>query len=115
MCFDSYERHTLPASVCALLLALIRLTVPSVSHAQFDWGSECTAGSGSFAVTVPAREALVLRTLPSGKSNALVELTSARDLDIVLVDVVTDTEIVASPADLLNQDVEACATYAGVG
>ncbi len=67
----------------------------SLSNAQFDWGGDCSDGAGSFDVSVPTRATLLPGTIPDGKSNVLVELNAARDLDIVLVDVSTGTEIVA--------------------
>jgi hypothetical protein len=79
----------------------------------FDWGSDCSEGSGSFVRRLNRNANAAVGTIPAAKRHVTVKLTSASDVDIQLADEATGFEIIAWPNGLLAGDAEECAEYAG--
>jgi hypothetical protein len=96
----------------AMLLASV--CVPGVARAGFEWGGDCTSGSGTFVEFVPQGTFSEIGGIPTGKVDVTIELESPRDVDIQLVDVQTGTEIIAWPNGLLSGPSYGCTTYEGV-
>ena len=96
----------------SISLALFVLAAPA--HAQFDWGGSCSAGSGEFIQDVGAWEHATLGVIPAGQTDVRVELSSAYDVDVVLVDVDTGEVIVGWPTGVLRAGGDGCAIRAGV-
>ncbi len=99
-------------AACCLLLPLTLLATPA--YGSFDWGGDCTSGDGNFVEFVPQAAFAEVGVIPAGKVNVDIELTSANDVDIQLIDEATGTEIIAWPNGLLNGPANGCATYEGV-
>ncbi|MCA9679211.1 MAG: hypothetical protein KC464_29545, partial [Myxococcales bacterium] len=91
------------------------LDVADVSQAStFDWGSDCSSGSGSFTDAIPYRSTKSVGLIPVGKRDVSIELDSAVDVDVQLVDRATGTQIIAWPSGLLHGATAACTTYRDV-
>jgi hypothetical protein len=57
------------------------------SAGGFDWGDQCSAGSGRFGLELPERFAKeTVGDIPSGKEGVVVYLEAGEDLDVVLYD-----------------------------
>ena len=56
------------------------------ASADFDWGSGCAGGNGSFAVNLTRGKIKSLGLIPTGKWNVEVRLSAAADVDIQLYD-----------------------------
>lgn len=82
--------------------------------AGFDWGSDCSSGSGSFSQSIPQHATVSVGEIPARKRNVRVELAAEEDVDVQLIDVQTGTEIIAWPSGILNGPTEECTTYHGV-
>lgn len=97
-----------------LSLAALACAAPSVAHAGFDWGGDCSSGAGSFVEFVPQGTFSEVGEIPEGKVGVTIDLESPRDVDIQLIDVLSGTEIIAWPNGLLSGPGYACTTYEGV-
>jgi len=95
----------------ALLAASL---APTSAVAGFEWGGDCSSGSGNFIEFVAQGSLSEVGEIPAGKVDVVIELASPQDVDIQLIDVQTGDEIIAWPNGLLNGPSEACATYDGV-
>ncbi|MCO4770238.1 MAG: hypothetical protein KDA24_09430 [Deltaproteobacteria bacterium] len=99
------------ASVAALACASL---APTPAVAGFDWGGDCSSGSGSFVEFVPQGTFSEVGEIPEGKVGVSIDLESPRDVDIQLIDVWTGTEIIAWPNGLLNGPSYGCTTFDAV-
>lgn len=65
-------------------------------HAGFDWGgnSEACSGEGTFEQQITFYDTVTVGTIPSGKEDVFIRLTSDEDVDIQLFDSTTNTPIV---------------------
>lgn len=106
-------RPTTIRLVLAVFIAFTGVSIARTSFAAFNWGGDCSTGASAFDESVPYRATVVLGTIPSGKRDVTIELDADHDIDIVLVDVETGTEIVAWPDGHLNGDAEECANWRG--
>lgn len=83
--------------------------------AGFNFGGKCEGGSGSFGQAIKKDGTVdVPGTIPVGKMNVVVKLTSNKDVDVQLVDKATGVEIVAWPSGLLSGAGRATVLYNGV-
>ncbi len=98
-----------PIPLTALLLLL-----PAPAAAGFDWGGDCSSGTGEFEQFVPRNQTATVGQVPEGKASVRIDLTAADDVDVQLIDVLTGTEIIAWPSGLLSGPTEDCATWQGV-
>ncbi len=80
----------------------------------FDWGSDCSSGSGQFTDSIPLQQTKTIGEIPANKRNVTILLDANADVDVQLVDKLTGDEIIAWPSGLLNGDSFACATYKDV-
>ncbi len=80
----------------------------------FDWGSDCSAGSGEFTDAIPYRATKIIGDIPVGKRNVSIMLDSGVDVDVQLIDKASGAEIIAWPNGLLSGAGQACTTYKGV-
>ena len=71
------------------------------AEADFDWGSWCDGGNGSFSIQTE-QQVVVVGEIPPGISGVEIYLVSTNDLDIQLYDKETNTEIIAWPSGILN-------------
>lgn len=104
-------------TVLATLLgtASIILCISPCAQAEgFDWGGDCSSGSDSFEHYVAQNDFVTVGTLPAGKRQVRIDLQSATDVDVQLIDATTGVEIIAWPNGLLAGANLASATYAGV-
>ena len=97
-----------------VVFACASLFLLPAAQAGFEWGGDCSSGSGAFTEFVPRTQTMSVGVIPSGKRSVAVSLESAQDVDIQLIDVATGTEIIAWPNGLLNGATEDCTTYEGV-
>jgi Calcineurin-like phosphoesterase len=79
----------------------------------FDWGSGCKGGSGTFTQDISKNTVVTVGTIPVGKANIEIKLTSAKDVDIQLF-AEDGTKIVQWPDGQLNAEGEGSVTYKGV-
>ncbi len=100
--------------VVSIAVLVLLLLVPTAALAGFDWGGDCTSGSGTFVEFINQGSLTEVGEIPSGKVDVTIELESPRDLDIQLLDLDTGTEIIAWPNGLLNGPSGGCTTYEGV-
>jgi|GEM_PF-1186595 len=102
------------ASVLGAALALGACLFSTSAAAQFDWGSDCESGEGSFLQDIPHEATVDVGVIPAQKGNVSIALDSDVDVDIQLIDEQTGTEIIAWPSGRLNGPSEACTTFQGV-
>jgi len=82
----------------------------------YSWAAVPTCsevGSGSFSQPVSQNATIVVGDIPAGKTNIVIELkeTSARDVDVQLVDKADGKEVIAWPSGLLNSAGPTATTY----
>ena len=93
-------------------LAFAFLFLPCTAAASgFDWGSDCSSGDGSFDQYIPWYQTADVGDVPIGKRAVFVELNADDDVDVQLIDVASNTEIIAWPNGLLNGAGEDCVTH----
>ena len=80
----------------------------------FDWGSDCSAGSGEFTDSIPYRSTTTIGDIPIGKRNVAILLDSDVDVDVQLLEKATGKQIIAWPSGLLSGAGRACTEYKGV-
>lgn len=97
-----------------MLPVLLAMLLPTTHAETFDWGDDCTSGSGNFAQYIDQSTTEDVGYIPTDKSNVEIALTSATDVDVQLIDVATGTEIIAWPGGLLNGASYDCVTYEDV-
>ncbi len=97
-----------------MLRILILLLLPSPALASFDWGGDCSSGTGEFEQYVPQAQTAEIGEIPAGKADVRIDLTAEEDVDVQLIDVLTGTEIIAWPSGLMSGSGEQCATWQGV-
>ena len=100
------------AASLALSAALCFLFTGS-AYAGFDWGGDCSSGSGAFTEYVPHDQIITLGDIPTGKANVVISLDSDKDVDVQLIDALTGVEIISWPNGLLNGESEECTFYEG--
>ena len=88
--------------------------VSRASSGSFNWGSDCSAGSGGFSEAIARNATTTIGDIPSGKRNVRIDLRSAEDVDIQLIDKATGHEIIAWPSGDLSGASEQCTSYRGV-
>jgi hypothetical protein len=86
----------------------------SAHESGFDWGGDCSTGSGQFQANVPQGQTSVVGTIPVRKRDVRIDLTSPTDVDVQLIEVATGHEIIAWPYGDLNGPSQACTSYKGV-
>jgi hypothetical protein len=98
-----------------------RLLVRAFGYAEgtaqitYQWAAVDTCdeqGDGRFEQTISRRTSVAVGDIPAGKTNALVRLSSANDLDVQLHD--GPTAIVRWPDGILNGPWEQSIEYAGM-
>jgi len=94
-----------------LLTLLMLFAFPTAASAGFDWGSDCSEGSGAFQQFIPHDAITSVGDIPSGKLDVFIELQADTDVDVQLIDVMTGTEIIAWPDGLLNGPSEECVEF----
>jgi hypothetical protein len=82
--------------------------------AGFDFGGDCSSGTGAFTQFVARNASTVVGEIPINKRNVRVDLRAIEDVDIQLVDKATGHEIVAWPYGDLSGPRAGCASYGGV-
>lgn len=92
------------------LIALL-LLLPSPAFASFDWGGDCSSGSGEFEQFVPHTQTITVGGVPVGKAEVRIDLTAANDVDVQLIDDLTGQQIIAWPQGMLSGPDEACTTF----
>lgn len=103
------------ASHLAIATALLApFALVSEAHADLDFGTDCSSGSGRFVQAIVQGDTVEIGTIPVGKRRVRIELDSQADVDIQLVDVQTGHPIVAWPNGDLSGPTDACATFEGV-
>ncbi len=80
----------------------------------FNWGSDCSAGSGQFDQAIAHNQITAIGVIPVNKRNIRIDLTSPSDVDVQLIDEQTGHQIIAWPSGDLSGAGEACTTYHGV-
>ncbi len=80
----------------------------------FDWGSDCSAGTGDFSQFIAEQATTTIGDIPEDKRNVRIDLRSAQDVDVQLIDKATGYEIIAWPSGALSGAGKACTTYEGV-
>jgi len=70
-------------------------------------------GQGAFQQLVQKDSDVVVGEIPAGKDSVVIRLTSAKDVDVRLVDSVTGTQIIAWPDGKLSGPARECTSYAG--
>ncbi len=88
--------------------------VAGTAFADFDWGTDCSDGEGTFTQAVPFRAYATVGTIPAGKRGVEVLLDAENDVDVQLIDVATGAEIIAWPNGLVSSSGEGCATFEGL-
>lgn len=97
-----------------LLTLGICATLASIASADFDWGSDCSAGQGQFEQEIAERDAVKIGEIPANKANVVIDLASAEDVDLQLFDKATGKAIIAWPEGLISSDDAAKTSYHGV-
>ena len=98
---------------CFLFIFATFLLTQTHAEADFDWGSWCDGGNGSFSIQTE-QQVVVVGEIPPGISGVEIYLVSTNDLDIQLYDKETNTEIIAWPSGILNGHGRQSADYQGV-
>ena len=101
------NRH---ATLSALLICLS--ASPSLADG-FDWGDDCSNGSGNFSQYIAEQAIVKVGEIPQGKRNVAVKLRSPADVDVQLVDLSTGTIVVGWPSGILNGPTTAETSYGG--
>lgn len=86
---------------------------PEVSSG-FNWGSKCDGGNGSFEQAIPQDATVEVGEIPAEKHNVRIELKSASDVDVQLLDKDTGFKIIAYPDGLLGGEsggAQHCASW----
>lgn len=81
------------------------------AQAGFNWGGNCTGGSGSFNQPVAKSKVLLVGTIPPNKKDVSIRLTSAKDVDIQLIDKATNKLLIAWPKGVLHSSGKSCTTF----
>ena len=69
------------------LRAIIQVALcAAAAHAGFDFGTGCAGGSGTFNVELAEGSTATLGTIPAGKRDVKIFLSSDADLDVQLYD-----------------------------
>lgn len=100
-----------------LLVASLMLTNAYALNDGFDFGEECTGGSGTFQQQInhymgDYENAISVGNIPAGIKDLNITLTSDKDVDIRLY--AGDDKLVHWPYGLLNDPTAKSATYKGV-
>ncbi len=94
------------------LLTLLSLTaLPAVASAGFDWGGDCSEGSGEFEQFIHHQAVAFVGDIPTGKRDVFIELEADTDVDVQLIDVITGTEIIAWPSGMLSGPSDECVDF----
>ena len=94
-----------------LLTTFMLMASPAIASAGFDWGSDCSEGSGDFQQFIPHDAVTTVGEIPSGKLDVRIELWADTDVDVQLIDLLTGTEIIAWPNGLLSGPSEDCVDF----
>lgn len=113
------SRTILPLLLCTCAAACaVETTDPATDHvaraATFDWGGDCSFGSGSFSQYIARSATTAIGDIPAGKRNVRIDLRAAADVDVQLIERSTGHQIIAWPSGDLNGPTEACTTYKNV-
>lgn len=90
------------------------IAAPSLALAGFDWGGDCSSGSGEFEQFVPDEALVTVGDIPAGKADVRIDLTSPEDVDVQLLDALTGAAIIAWPDGLLSGPSQDCVVYEDV-
>ena len=94
------------------LLLVSALTFSGSAYAGFNFGGDsCADGSGTFSQAIPHNKTAEVGVIPVGMSNVKVDLTSPVDVDIQLIDVLTDAPIVHWKTGVVTGGQASCAIY----
>jgi uncharacterized protein YkwD len=88
------------------------------AFAEFDWGTGCEGGSGTFQQYIQSwnedpENAVTVGTIPAGMKNVYIGLNSDKDVDIRIYDA-DGTPVVHWPHGILSAPSTQSATYNGV-
>lgn len=90
------------------------ISAAPAAAATFDWGSDCSAGQGTFEQAIPYRGAGVLiGSIPLNKRDIRIDLRALTDVDVQLI-TAQGHEIVAWPNGDLSGAGQSCTTYQNV-
>lgn len=89
-------------------------SVGTTTAAAFDFGADCSTGSGEFTQFVPRNATALVGDIPVRKRNVRIELRASEDVDVQLIDKATGHEIIAWPYGDLSGPTPECTTYRGV-
>lgn len=94
------------------LLLVSALTFSGSALAGFNFGGDsCADGSGTFSQEIPHNETAEVGVIPVGMSNVKVDLISSVDVDIQLIDVLTDAPIVHWKTGVVTGGQASCAIF----
>ena len=82
---------------------------------RFDWGGtgESCDGSGTFQQQIQEGETVIIGNIPAKYEGVRIQLISDRDVDIQLVDMASETEIVAWPDGIIHSASHTSIDYKG--
>ncbi len=118
---NAFERASVlvaGASMAVTAACAVDAQTPEIEHNSaavgFDFGGDCSSGSGHFTELIPEGNITVVGTIPPNKRNVRIELSSPADVDVQLVDEETGHQLIAWPSGDLNGPGEDCTTWQGV-
>ena len=97
--------------IFVISLALVIVGAAAPAHAGFDFGGDCSSGEGQFDQPIGLNLTVEVGVIPARKAGVTIELTSAQDVDIQLIDQQTGHQIIAWPNGDLNGPGHECTTF----